>query len=75
MFPKTIKEQNIKSEVILISGIEDIIQSINAFELGIVDFLTKPVNMKKLLSLIRKYDNKIDNENVINYQKNKRTEY
>jgi len=39
--------------IILISGKAEIIESINALELGVIDFLPKPVNVEKLASLIK----------------------
>jgi two-component system, NtrC family, response regulator AtoC len=53
---KKVKEKNNNTQVILISGMEDIIQSINAIELGIMDFLAKPIDIKKLASLINNAD-------------------
>ena len=44
--------KSIVTEIILISGIEEIAQSINAIELGIYDFITKPVDVKKLMQLL-----------------------
>jgi len=45
-------DKNIK--IILISGIENIIESINSIEIGVYDFLTKPVDTRKLSELIKK---------------------
>jgi two-component system, NtrC family, response regulator AtoC len=49
---KKLKDLNFQCEIILISGIEEVIESINALDLGILDFLTKPLNLKKLVLLI-----------------------
>jgi len=40
---------------ILISGEEDIIQSINAFDLGIYDFITKPLDLRRLGALLDRW--------------------
>lgn len=40
------------TEIILISGEEDMINSIHAFDMGVFDFLTKPVDMTRLSSLL-----------------------
>jgi len=50
---KKLKELNYNCEVIMISGIGEVIESINALDLGILDFLTKPLNLKKLVPLIK----------------------
>ena len=42
-----------KTRIILISGNEEIIQSINSIDTGIYDFLTKPVDVKKLVETIK----------------------
>jgi DNA-binding NtrC family response regulator len=42
-----------RTKIILISGNEEIIQSINSIDSGIYDFLTKPVDVKKLVEIIR----------------------
>ncbi|MBN2627008.1 MAG: sigma-54-dependent Fis family transcriptional regulator [Spirochaetales bacterium] len=39
---------------ILVSGEEDIIQSINAFDLGIYDFITKPLDLNRLSAMLDK---------------------
>jgi DNA-binding response OmpR family regulator len=38
------------------SGIEEVIESINALDLGILDFLTKPIDIEKLVPLINGVD-------------------
>ena len=40
-------------KIILISGREDLIRSIHAIDLGILDFLVKPIDTKKLSDLIQ----------------------
>ena len=55
---KYINQHLTKTEVILISGKADIIESINAFEIGIFDFLTKPVDNNQLISLIQNIKSK-----------------
>ncbi len=42
------------TRIILISGNEEIIQSINSMDAGIYDFLIKPIEVKKLVETIRK---------------------
>jgi len=56
---KQLKELSYKCEIILMSGIEEVIESLNALDLGILDFLTKPINIEKLVPLIN-----IVNENL-----------
>ena len=53
-----LKKERISPEVILISGKEDVIESINAFELGIFDFLNKPVDIFELSELINQVEKK-----------------
>ncbi len=53
---KSIKESDIESQIILISGLEEIAESINAIDLGIYDFITKPVDLNKLINLIDKIE-------------------
>ncbi len=48
-----IKKNNIDCEMILMSGKEDIINSINAMELGIIDFLIKPFDINDLSEIIK----------------------
>jgi two-component system, NtrC family, response regulator AtoC len=55
-----------KTEIILISGLDDIINSINAIDLGILDFLTKPVNIKKLAFLIDQTEENLKKQKVPN---------
>lgn len=68
-----IKAGNYDTEIILISGKEDIIKSINAIELGIYDFLIKPLEINivkkiieeiKLKEIIKEDINKCDIKNI-----------
>ncbi len=59
---KSVKDINKEIPIILISGMEDIIQSINAMDLGISDFFTKPIDLTKLSEVLQ------------NLQKNKNLE-
>ncbi len=52
-----------KTEIILVSDKTDIVSSINAFEVGIYDFLTKPIDNKKLLNMVSEIKAKW-NENI-----------
>ncbi|HCL57463.1 MAG TPA: hypothetical protein DHW82_10705, partial [Spirochaetia bacterium] len=54
---KEIRKNNKTMEVILISGKEDIVRSINAIELGIFDFLEKPIDVSKLYQMIQNIEN------------------
>ena len=54
---KQITENKTGTEMILISGVDDIINSINAMDLGALDFLTKPVDMQALAQLIETLEN------------------
>lgn len=58
-FLERLREERVFPEVILISGKEDVIESINAFELGIFDFLNKPVDIFELSELIVQVDKKM----------------
>jgi len=53
---KKLKDLKYDGKIILMSGIDEIIESINALDLGILDFLTKPIVLKKLVPLIRQVD-------------------
>jgi DNA-binding response OmpR family regulator len=57
---KKLKELNYNSEIILMSGIEEVIESLNALDLGILDFLTKPIDIEKLVPLINSVYNKLN---------------
>lgn len=56
---KIIKQLGINIKIILISGKNEIIESINAFELGIYDFLNKPLDLFALDDLIEKISSEI----------------
>jgi len=58
---KKLKELRFKCEIILMSGIEEVIESLNALDLGILDFLTKPINIEKLVPLINTVDENLKN--------------
>lgn len=47
-------EKQVPVQFVLISGQEQVIESINAMELGVLDFLSKPVELKDLEALIKK---------------------
>ncbi len=49
---KKARKMNPKLKFILISGIDSVIESINSIELGVTDFLTKPIDTGKLAGLI-----------------------
>ena len=53
-----IKKLSPETDIVLFSGQKDIIDSINALEIGIYDFLTKPINLQKLVLLIDELKNK-----------------
>ncbi len=55
---ETVRRANLPVEVVLISGQSDIIESINSLELGVFDFLKKPVDLKKLAEIIREIEKK-----------------
>ncbi|MBN2440765.1 MAG: sigma-54-dependent Fis family transcriptional regulator [Spirochaetales bacterium] len=55
-----VKKQQVNTKVVLISGQSDIIESINAFEIGVYDFLIKPVDVNKIIEIIRSIE--IQNE-------------
>lgn len=70
-----IKTGNYGCDVVLISGKDHIIKSINAMEMGIYDFLTKPVSIHRIKELIDEIKNKkkikreISNFNTVNIEK------
>jgi len=43
---------------ILVSGQDNIIESVNSLELGVEDFLPKPLNLKHLLAILRRIERK-----------------
>ncbi|MFW5694028.1 MAG: sigma-54-dependent transcriptional regulator [Alkalispirochaeta sp.] len=49
-------------QFVLISGVEEVAQSINAMELGVLDFLTKPIDIRQLADIIQEYDQGRRNE-------------
>ncbi|HKK48405.1 MAG TPA: sigma-54 dependent transcriptional regulator [Alkalispirochaeta sp.] len=49
-------------QFVLISGVEEVAQSINAMELGVLDFFTKPIDIAKLAEVIQEYDHRRRNE-------------
>lgn len=49
-------EQRLPVQFILISGVEDVAQSINSMELGVLDFFTKPTDIQQLAASIQAYD-------------------
>ena len=51
---RIIRGLKIEIEIILISGKSEIIESINAIDLGAADFLTKPVSAGKIAEVIKK---------------------
>jgi len=53
-----IKKLRPETDIVLFSGQKDIIDSINALEIGIYDFLTKPIDLQKLVLLIDELKNK-----------------
>ena len=53
-----LKKNDIAIEIILISGQSDIIESINAIELGVHDFLTKPVDVTKIARIVETIEKK-----------------
>lgn len=64
---KIIKEKKIESQIILISGLEEVAESINAIDLGIYDFITKPVDLNKLINLIDKIEDINKSKDLFDY--------
>jgi len=52
-----IKKHNNKTDIILISGHSDVIDSVNALDLGVYDFLQKPINFEQLALVLDRYVN------------------
>jgi DNA-binding NtrC family response regulator len=65
---KNIQENNIDIETIVLTGVEDVELAVSAMKLGAMEYLTKPVDNDRLLSLIntalenRKRERVIDEE-------------
>lgn len=53
---KTLKKSFPLLVIVMMSGVDDIIDSINAIELGAVDFLPKPIQIKQLVSLLDQFE-------------------
>ena len=66
-FVTKVKERKIKSHVILISGLSEVAESINAIDLGVYDFITKPVDLNKLVGLIDKIEEENKSKQYFNY--------
>ena len=66
-FVTKVKERKIKSYIILISGLSEVAESINAIDLGIYDFITKPVDLNKLVNLIDKIEEINKSKEYMNY--------
>ena len=62
-----LKERKINSNIILISGLTEVAESINAIDLGIYDFITKPIDLNKLVDLIDKIKNINKSNDSLNY--------
>ncbi|MEX2445534.1 MAG: sigma-54 dependent transcriptional regulator [Alkalispirochaeta sp.] len=57
-------EQRLPVQFVLISGVEEVVQSINAMELGVLDFLTKPIDIRQLSDIVREYEQGRRNETL-----------
>ncbi len=53
-----VKSQNLPTKVVLMSGQSDIVDSINAIEIGALDFLTKPIDIKRIAEIIQSIQKK-----------------
>ncbi|HUX40193.1 MAG TPA: sigma-54 dependent transcriptional regulator [Rectinemataceae bacterium] len=53
---KALAELRPAPRFILVSGQDRIIESVNSLELGVDDFLPKPINLKRLIAIIRRID-------------------
>ena len=53
---KSLAELHPSPRFILVSGEDRIIESVNSLELGVDDFLPKPINLKRLVAIIRRID-------------------
>ncbi|MBU0504835.1 MAG: sigma-54 dependent transcriptional regulator [bacterium] len=51
---KLLKEKNIKTPVVILSGVNDVDLAVKALKLGAFDFLTKPVDDNDLLDVLTK---------------------
>jgi|GEM_PF-1104351 len=57
---KEIKKKGIKTDIILISGKSEIINSIDMMDLGIYDFVIKPIDIERIIGILNKIKNKTD---------------
>lgn len=57
-------EQKIPVQFILVSGKDEVVRTINAMELGVLDFLTKPTDIRQLAHLIEQYEEHRDTETL-----------
>jgi two-component system response regulator AtoC len=62
---RQINFQKIPVECILMSGHDDVVNSINAIELGLLDFLTKPIDIRELARLIQEYEEQRSRETLV----------
>lgn len=62
---REINLQKIPVECILMSGHDDVVSSINAMELGLLDFLTKPIDIRELARLIEEYEQQRSRETLV----------
>lgn len=49
-------EQRLPVQFILVSGVDSVVRTINAMELGVLDFLTKPIDVRELTRIIKAYE-------------------
>jgi two-component system response regulator AtoC len=62
---RQINLQQIPVDCILMSGHDDVVSSINAMELGLLDFLTKPIDIRELARLIEEYEHQRSRETLV----------
>ena len=76
---KFVKDQYKDVKIILISGLQEVAETINAMDLGIHDFILKPVDIKAIVKIIEdiekikksKEKDKFDVEKILSIAKNK----
>jgi DNA-binding NtrC family response regulator len=65
---KNIQEQNIDIETIVLTGVEDVELAVSAMKLGAMEYLTKPVDNERLLTLINAAIENRKHQKVINQE-------
>ena len=65
---KNIHEQNIDIETIVLTGVEDVELAVSAMKLGAMEYLTKPVDNERLITLINAVIENRKHQKIINQE-------